>query len=59
MSPYYKALIDGGHNLKILIFSGDADSVCAPAGTQAWMYDLKYNVKEDWAVRAPLMLTNP
>jgi len=48
MSSYYKYLIDGGHNLKILIYSGDADSVCATAGTQTWMYDLGYPVVKDW-----------
>mmetsp|Transcript_31372 Transcript_31372/g.68588 ORF Transcript_31372/g.68588 Transcript_31372/m.68588 type:complete len:535 (-) Transcript_31372:466-2070(-) len=48
MSPYYKYLIESGLKLKILIFSGDADSVCAPAGTQAWMYDFKYPVKQSW-----------
>lgn len=49
MSDYYRYLIDGGFGLKILIFSGDADSVCATSGTQTWMYDLGYPVTKDWA----------
>ena len=48
MSPYYKYLIDGGYDLKILIYSGDADSVCATSGTQTWMYDLGYEVVDEW-----------
>lgn len=48
MSPYYKYLIDGGYDLKILIYSGDADSVCATSGTQMWMYDLGYDVIDEW-----------
>lgn len=40
----YKKLVTMGQNdehaLRMLIFSGDDDSVCATDGTQAWLYDL-------------------
>lgn len=37
MVPYYNYLIDGGYGLKILVYSGDDDSVCATVGTQDWV----------------------
>jgi len=48
MSEYWKFLIDGGYNLKLLIYSGDADSVCATSGTQTWIYDLGYPKTAEW-----------
>jgi len=40
----YEQLIDGGlsgkHSLRMLIYSGDDDSVCSTSGTQEWIYDL-------------------
>ena len=49
MSQYYHQLIDGDHKLRILIFSGDADSVCGTAGTQKWLKHLGYPVVgEPW-----------
>jgi hypothetical protein len=42
MVPIYKYLIDGGYGLKILVYSGDDDSVCATVGTQHWVSDLSY-----------------
>jgi hypothetical protein len=41
MEPYYQYLIDSGANLKILVFSGDDDSVCGTVGTQSWIYDVR------------------
>jgi len=32
--------IQGKHNLNMLVYSGDDDSVCSTAGTQEWIYDL-------------------
>jgi hypothetical protein len=34
--------------LKILIFSGDVDDVCATAGTQDWVFKIGKNVKSLW-----------
>ena len=31
--------------LQVFVYSGDDDSICATAGTQAWIYDLGYEVK--------------
>jgi len=35
-------------DLKLVIYSGDDDSICATAGTQAFIWDL-FDVKKDWA----------
>lgn len=48
MSAYWRYLLDGGYNLKLMIYSGDADSVCATSGTQTWAYDLGYPVTDKW-----------
>eukprot|EP00904_Undaria_pinnatifida_P014235 jgi/Undpi1/9942/HiC_scaffold_28.g12396.m1 len=45
MMPYYQRLL-GDYGLKILVFSGDDDAVCATEGTQWWIYDLGYEVDE-------------
>jgi carboxypeptidase C (cathepsin A) len=44
MEPYYQWLVESGANLKIMVFSGDDDSVCGTVGTQSWIYDLGYDV---------------
>jgi len=49
MMSIYKFLIDGGYNLKILIYSGDNDSICATAGTQQFIWDMGYDVLEKWS----------
>lgn len=40
----YKELVQMGaagvHNLNMLVFSGDDDSICSTAGTQEWIWDL-------------------
>ena len=50
--PAYQQLVDmakeGKHSLKMLIFSGDDDSVCATDGTQAWLWELGVPAKEVW-----------
>ena len=47
MVDLYKELLeimnngeDSDNNLKLLIYSGDDDSICSLAGTQAWIWDL-------------------
>lgn len=40
----YQELVDRGkageHNLRMLVYSGDDDSICSTAGTQWWIWDL-------------------
>jgi carboxypeptidase C (cathepsin A) len=48
MEPLYHYLIDGGYDLKILVYSGDDDTVCATLGTQEWIYRLGYNETNSW-----------
>jgi len=43
-APIYNYLIDGNYGLDILVYSGDDDSVCGTIGTQAWIWDLGYEV---------------
>jgi len=47
MEPYYQYLIDNS-DIKILVFSGDDDSVCGTIGTQSWIYDLGYDITQRW-----------
>lgn len=50
MEPYYQYLLASDYSpaLKMLVFSGDDDSVCGTIGTQTWIYDLGYNVTSEW-----------
>jgi carboxypeptidase C (cathepsin A) len=48
MEPIYTELLASG-NLRMVIFSGDDDSVCATLGTQHWMFNLLgQEVTEPW-----------
>jgi len=47
MIPYYRKFFREG-NLKILIYSGDVDSVIPFLGTEKWIDSLNLNVKENW-----------
>lgn len=49
MMPYYQFLINGGFGLRILVYSGDDDSICATMGSQEWIWGLGYNVTDAWA----------
>jgi carboxypeptidase C (cathepsin A) len=54
MERYYNTILDSKThpNLRILVYSGDDDSVCGTIGTQRWIYDLGYPVakKFNWNV---------
>ena len=55
MAPFYNPPIDGGYGLKILVYSGDDDSVCALSGTDDWLWNLGYEPVEgkywkEWVV---------
>jgi hypothetical protein len=47
MEHYYKDLLNSSSdkNLRILVYSGDDDSVCGTVGTQKWIWDLGFKVK--------------
>lgn len=48
MEPYYTYLINGGFDLNIAIYSGDDDSVCGSIGTQSWLWNMNFTVKNEW-----------
>jgi carboxypeptidase C (cathepsin A) len=47
MEHYYNELLNSvsDKNLRILVYSGDDDSVCGTIGTQKWIWDLGFSVK--------------
>lgn len=52
MEKYYRTVLESKTHpdLRVLVYSGDDDSVCGTIGTQRWIYDLGYPVlkKNDW-----------
>ena len=47
MEEVWNSLLDAG--LRMMIFSGDDDSVCGPIGTQSWLYKLlNVSADNDW-----------
>jgi len=50
--PLYQTLVDmavkGEHNLNMLVYSGDDDSICATAGTQKWIWELGVEAESVW-----------
>ena len=52
MEKYYNKILDSksSPNLRVLVYSGDDDSVCGTIGTQKWIWDLGYSVKSNWKV---------
>ena len=49
MMPVYKWLIEKAPDLRILVYSGDDDTICATLGSQQWIWDLGYEVSSPWA----------
>merc|ERR1719498_628855 len=45
MQPVWKKILDDDPDLRIVIYSGDDDAVCATLGTQYWMYDDKWGLE--------------
>jgi carboxypeptidase C (cathepsin A) len=41
--------IEGNHNLNMMVFSGDDDSICSTAGTQDWIWDLGAEAASPWS----------
>ena len=48
MMPVYEQLVANG-TLRIMVYSGDDDSICATAGSQKWIWDMNYNVTQKWS----------
>ena len=51
MEKYYRTILNSKThpNLRILVYSGDDDSVCGTVGTQRWIYDLGFPVDSLWS----------
>ena len=52
MMPIWKEVMSkSNHKLKIMVYSGDDDSVCATLGTQQWMWSIGMTPKsgEYWS----------
>jgi len=47
MMPIYSYLVNNS-KLKIMIYSGDDDSMCASFGTQMFIWDMGWQTKEAW-----------
>ena len=48
MMPIYDELHAAAPHLKILVYSGDDDSICATMGSQKWIWSLGRAVLNDW-----------
>lgn len=50
MEKYYRTLLNSKTHpdLRVLVYSGDDDSVCGTIGTQKWIYDLGFPVDNLW-----------
>merc|ERR550534_473371 len=47
MMPFYDFLTQQP-DLKVMIYSGDDDAVCATAGTQEFLWSMGWDVETDW-----------
>jgi carboxypeptidase C (cathepsin A) len=50
MEKYYRTVLESKTHpdLRVLVYSGDDDSVCGTIGTQRWIYDLGFSVDSLW-----------
>jgi len=48
MMPIYEFLVNNA-NLKIMIYSGDDDSMCATFGTQLFIWNMGWGIKHPWS----------
>lgn len=50
IEPVYRFLMDENRDLglRVLLFSGDDDSVCGPRGTEMWLRSMGWKVTEQW-----------
>ena len=54
MERYYNEILDSvnGSKVRVLVYSGDDDSVCGTIGTQKWIWDLGYSIRPNDLWRA-------
>ena len=50
MEKYYPKILNSKTHpwLRVLVYSGDDDSVCGTIGTQRWIYDLGFSIAKSW-----------
>ena len=50
MEKYYKTILNSKTHpdLRVLVYSGDDDSVCGTIGTQRWIYDVGFTTSSLW-----------
>ena len=48
MVSVYKELLQSPEELKIFVYSGDDDGVCGTVGTQEWIWDMDFEVLNEW-----------
>jgi len=48
MMPIYSFLTSSATNIKIMIYSGDDDAVCATAGTQEFLWSMGWDIDNYW-----------
>lgn len=46
--PWRVCTSEEDKSLRILVYSGDDDSVCATRGTQMWIDNMKWTATQDW-----------
>lgn len=46
-SHLYKQIVNRAPALKVLVYSGDDDSVCGTVGTQRWIFDLGFELQAE------------
>mmetsp|Transcript_18071 Transcript_18071/g.59004 ORF Transcript_18071/g.59004 Transcript_18071/m.59004 type:complete len:441 (-) Transcript_18071:52-1374(-) len=51
MMPVYDEIYARAPHLKVLVYSGDDDSICATMGSQKWIWSLGRAVLDEWAPR--------
>ena len=51
MMPVYDEIYARAPHLKVLVYSGDDDSICATMGSQKWIWSLGRAVLDAWAPR--------
>jgi carboxypeptidase C (cathepsin A) len=49
MMPIWEFLTSCGKDLNMMIYSGDDDTICATAGTQQFLWDMNWDIEEEWA----------
>ncbi len=48
LEPTFRFLAEEAQDLRILLYSGDDDTVCSTLGTSMWLETLGWTTKDDW-----------